>query len=226
MAVAGHQDKRLIDMRRLRTAGIGVVAATLFAAGSAAPASAQQMSEKSVRTLMEYAWALTPDRFTKPNGETIDIDRKKRAEIEVPLNVAGEVIRVGRLSAHAQMCDLPVEHTNNYRSLMYRESLKKKWTEQQMVFMNQLHLVTVMLLTGKLRLIEREEGKEPKVIEESVGKEAKSCTPEQAEKVKQAIVAYVNSGPPMQTRSAAGGPVPAPANGAQATTATPAAAKK
>jgi hypothetical protein len=209
-------------MRRLMTAGIGVVAATLLAAGGAGSASAQQMSEKSIRTLMEYAWALTPDRFTKPNGETIEIDRKKRAEIEVPIDTAGEVIRVGRLSAHAQMCDLPVEHTNNYRSLMYRESLKKKWSEQQMVFMNQLHLVTVMLLTGKLRLIEREEGKEPKVIEESVGKEAKSCTPEQAEKVKQAITAYVSSGPAMQTRSAAGGPVPA----APATTATPTAAKK
>jgi hypothetical protein len=213
-------------MRRLTTAGIGVVTAMLLAAGAAAPASAQQMSEKSVRTLMEYAWALTPDRFTKPNGETIEIDRKKRSEIEVPLDTAGEVIRVGRLSAHAQMCDLSVEHTNNYRSLMYRESLKEKWSEQQMVFMNQLHLVTVMLLTGKLRLIEREEGKEPKVLEENVAKQAKSCTPEQAEKVRQAVVAYVKSGPPMQTRSAAGGPAPAPATAAPATTATPAAAKK
>lgn len=213
-------------MRRLTTAGIGVVTATLLAAGAATPAASQQMSEKSIRTLMEYAWALTPDRFTKPNGETIEIDRKKRAEVEVPLDTAGEVIRVGRLSAHAQMCDLPVEHTNNYRSLMYRESLKKKWSEQQMVFMNQLHLVTVMLLTGKLRLIEREEGKEPKVLEENAAKQTKSCTPEQAEKVRQAVVAYVKSGPPMQTRSAAGGPGPAPAPATGSTTATPAAAKK
>jgi hypothetical protein len=157
---------------------------------------------------MEYAWALTPERFTKPNGEVITVDRKNRKGIEVPLPQAREVIKVGRLSAHAWTCDLPVEQTNNYRSLMNRENLKKKWTEQQLLYMNQLHLVTVMLLTGKLELVEDGETKKPKLRNDKTAK--KSCTPEQREKVKEAIGAYMASGPPLARKpsSAAGGPVP------------------
>ncbi|MGE3709575.1 MAG: hypothetical protein AB7G35_07880, partial [Hyphomicrobiaceae bacterium] len=60
-------------------------------------------------------------------------------------------------------------------------------------------------------------------IEDGKKTEVKSCTPEQKEKVKQAILAYVKSGPPLPLIStAAGGPAPAGA----AASATPAAAKK
>ena len=105
---------------------------------------------------MDYAWAITPDRFTKPNGQTVEIDRNNRKIAEVPLDTAREIIRVGRLSAHAQVCDLKEEHAANFRTLMAREAIKKKWSEQQFVFMNQLHMVTVMMLTGQLKLIESE----------------------------------------------------------------------
>ena len=177
------------------------------------------MSQKSVETLMEYAWAITPDRFTKPNGVTVEIDRNNRKVTEVPLDTARDVIRTGRLSAHAQVCDLKEEHAANYRTMMAREAIKKKWSEQQMVYINQLHLVTVMLLTGKLKLIEREDGKEPQVIEENVGKTA-TCTPEQKIKVRDAVMAYLKSGPQIAPADLAGG---GPAPGAQpAPAATPA----
>ena len=74
------------------------------------PVNAQELSEKATRTFMEYAWSLTPEAFTKPNGETIQIDKKKKAEVMVPLEVAREVILAGRLSAHAQVCELAQEH--------------------------------------------------------------------------------------------------------------------
>ena len=70
-------------------AAVAVVAAT--------PVGAQELSEKATRTFMEYAWTLTPERFTKPNGETILIDKTKRDAVLVPLDVAREVIRAGRL---------------------------------------------------------------------------------------------------------------------------------
>jgi hypothetical protein len=202
-----------IEMRKQLKAGW---VATLLLAGSTmvvAGARAQEMSQKSVETLMEYAWAITPDRFTKPNGQTVEIDRNNRPQVEVPLDTAREVIRVGRLSAHAQVCDLKEEHTANFRTMMAREAIKKKWSEQQFVFMNQLHMVTVMLLTGQLKLIEREEGKEAQVAEETVGKKA-TCTPEQRLKVKEAVTAYLKSGPqlvPDPPPTAAGGPAPMPA---------------
>lgn len=212
-----------IEMRMLFSVGWAAVALLAGPALMGAQAQAQEPSQKSIETLMDYAWAITPDRFTKPNGQTVEIDRNNRKAVEVPFDTAREIVRVGRLSAHAQQCDLKEEHIANFRTMMAREAVKKKWTEQQMVFMNQLHIVTVMLLTGQLKVIESETGKDGKdvqVAEETVGKKA-TCTPEQKAKVKEAVTAYLKAGPQLTAaESAGGGPVTAP----PVPTATPASA--
>ncbi len=164
------------------------------------PAQAQGLSDASVRKIMDYAWAFTPDRFTQPSGETIEIDKKKRDAVIVPLDTAKEVIKVGRLSAHAQMCLLIEEQVLNHRSLMKREHNKKKWSPQQMVYINQLHLITVMLLTGKVGLEEKGEGKKAITRTKTSKKQRKTCTPEEAAKVKQRILDYVKGGPPVKFR--------------------------
>lgn len=194
----------------------GVVSlAVLLPAG----AMAQDLSEKAVKSFMDYAWSLTPQQFSKPDGTTIQIDKKKRDEVMVPVDVARDVIKVGRLSAHAQVCDLRDEQRANHLSLMKREEGKNKWTQQQLVYMSQLHLTTVMLLTGKIRLVEKgDDGKEV-VIEEEKKEPTKSCTDEQKAKVKEMILTYVKSGP--QTAASEPAPIPAAAGAAAA-----AAAKK
>src|SRR5476649_503868 len=122
----------------MRRAGIGLACAALLAVGAAVPASAQQeLSEKATRAFMEYAWSLTPEAFTKPNGETIQIDKSKKAEVMIPLDVARDVIHAGRLSAHAQVCELSKEQADNHNSLMRREVQSKRWTPQQIVYINQ-----------------------------------------------------------------------------------------
>lgn len=215
-----------IEMRKLFSAGWAAVALLASPAllDQRVQAQEKEMGQKSVETLMDYAWAITPDRFTKPNGVTVDIDRSNRKAAEVPLDTAREIIRVGRLSAHAQVCDLKEEHAANFRTLMGREAVKKKWTEQQFVYMNQLHMVTVMLLTGQLKVIESEEGKDGKdvqVAEETVSKRA-TCTPEQRAKVKEAVAAYLKAGPQvLPADAAAGGPVPAAPGAPPAPVATP-----
>ena len=198
------------EMRKLLTMGWAAAALLAGPVLAAAPGQAQEMSQKSVEKLMEYAWAITPDRFTKPNGQTVEIDRTKPETAQVPFDTAREIIRVGRLSAHAQVCDLKEEHATNFRTMMAREAIKKKWSEQQFVFMNQLHMVTVMLLTGQLKVIETEEkdGKEVQVNEENVSKKA-SCPPDQKAKVKEALSAYLKSGPQLAPADpAAGGAAP------------------
>jgi hypothetical protein len=84
----------------------------------------------------------------------------------VPLDVAREVIRVARLSAYAQLCELPEEQRANFQTFMRREEAKSKWTDQQMLFINQLHLFTVMTLTGKVALVEKD-GDKQVVVQES-----------------------------------------------------------
>jgi hypothetical protein len=167
----------------------------------AAPASAQELSEKATRAFMQYAWSLTPEAFTKPNGETVQIDKSKPDEVMIPLDVAQQVIRTGRLSAHAQVCDLAQEQSDNHNSLMRREIERKRWTPQQVVYINQLHLTVVMLLTGRIKLVENDTGKEV-VVEESKTASA-TCSAEQKQKVKELIAAYVKSGPALASSSAA-----------------------
>ncbi|MEL6216392.1 MAG: hypothetical protein AAFQ99_12040, partial [Pseudomonadota bacterium] len=130
---------------RSRSRFCAAFAVLALAIGLGAPGSAnaqQQLREESVRTFMDYAWALTPAKFTTPNGKSIVIDRNKRDEMTVPVDDARKVILVGRLTAHAQMCELGELQVLNYQSLMRRMRASEKWTDQQLVFINQLHLTT------------------------------------------------------------------------------------
>jgi hypothetical protein len=149
---------------------------------------------------MEYAWQLTPAAFTKPDGTTIQIDKKKRGDVMVPLDVARKVIRAGRLSAHAQVCELAQDQSDNHNSLMRRHLQSKKWTPQQIVYINQLHLTTVMLLTGRIMLVEKQGDKEVVVEEEK--RKAQTCSEEQKQKVKELIAAYVKSEPSLASKAA------------------------
>jgi len=161
---------------------------------SSMPANAQQLSEKAVKTFVQYAWALTPQKFTKPDGESIMIDKSKPKDVKVPIDDAREVIMAGRLTAHAQICKLAEDQVRNYQSLMRREEASKRWSDQQIVFINQLHLTTVMLLTGQIKLVEKKDGGKDVVVYE--GKKAtKTCTDEQRAKVKKLIEEYVASEP-------------------------------
>lgn len=178
----------------MKKAGMSLAGAVVLAVTLAAPAvSAQELSEKSVKAFMDYAWALTPAQFTKPDGEKVLIDKKKREEAMVPTDVAREVIKVGRISAHAQVCELTEDQLKNYRSLMLREVDKKKWSPQQLIYISQLHLTTVMMLTGKIKLVEKDGGKEVSVEEHKAP--VQTCAAEQKQKVKELIEAYVKAGP-------------------------------
>ncbi len=185
----------------MRMAGWTWACGALLAAGAVlAPANAQELSEKATQTFMEYAWQLTPAAFTKPDGTTIQIDKKKKGDVMVPLDVARKIIRAGRLSAHAQVCELAQDQSDNHNSLMRRHLQSKKWTPQQLVYINQLHLTTVMLLTGRIMLVERQGDKEVVVEEEK--RKAQTCSDEQKQKVKEMIAAYVKSGPSLTKKAA------------------------
>ncbi len=196
----------------------GVAGALLV--GLASSAVAQDISENTVKAFMNYAWSMTPAKFTKPDGKVVEIDKKQREKVEVAVDIAREIIRAGRLTAHAQLCDLGELQVLNYRSLMKREIEKKKWSEQQMIYINQLHLTTVMLLTGKIKeIVEGDAGEKRPVVEDTRAADAKSCTDEQRKKVSELISAYLKTGPTVTLDSAP--PIAATAPGA-ATPAAPA----
>jgi hypothetical protein len=213
-------------MRMNARAGILFAGACVLAMGGpVAPASAQELSEKAINSFMDYAWSLTPQQFSKPDGSVIQIDKKKKEEVMIPVDVAREVIKAGRLSAHAQVCKLGDEQIENHRALMRHEESKKKWSQQQMVYISQLHLTTVMLLTGKIKLVEKEGDKEV-VVDEGKAPPAQTCSQEQAKKVAEMIKGYVDANPRPAAPAASATATAAPAPAAAAATTTGSTAPK
>jgi hypothetical protein len=182
-------------MGKAANAGVALICASAVVAALLGPALAQnkELSDKSVLTLMRYAWGMVPEKFTTPLGKTIIVDKAHASESIVPLDVAREVIRVARLSAYAQLCELPEEQRANYQTLMRREEAKK-WSDQQMLFINQLHLFTVMTLTGKVQLIEKD-GDKQVVVQEGKPLKTESCTDTERKKIQDQIMTYVNAAP-------------------------------
>ncbi len=200
-----------VQMRKLRMTlgawgfdvlarGLGV--AMVLAAGvGAAAAQGKDLSDKSIGTLMDYAWAITPAKFTLPDGKTIEVDKNNREAAMVPIETARDVVRAGRLSANAQICGLNEEQAANYQTMIGRERAKSKWSDQQTLYISQLHLFTVMMLTGKVAVVAREdEGKDVKVEDTSKAeeklKQTPTCSEAEREKVKAQILAYIGTEAP------------------------------
>ena len=188
---------------------MALVWAAALIGGSAAPALAQakELSDKSVLTLMRYAWGMVPNKFTTPLGKTIEVDKTKPSESIVPMETAREVIRTARLSAYAQLCDLLEEQRANFQTLMRREEAKSKWTDQQMLFINQLHLFTVMTLTGKVALVEKD-GDKQVVVQEGKPAKTGTCSDTEKKKVQDQIMAFVSTNPIPAPAAAAAAPAP------------------
>jgi hypothetical protein len=207
-------------------AGVMLFWAGAFMASVAGPAFAQnkELSDKSVLTLMRYAWGMVPEKFTTPTGKTIIVDKSKASEAIVPLDIAREVIRVARLSAYAQLCELAEEQRANFQTFMRREDAKSKWTDQQMLFINQLHLFTVMTLTGKVQLVEKD-GDKQVIVQESRPLKTESCTDTERKKVQEQVMTFVNSAPPPGSPAAAAIAAP-PSQPAKRAEPTPTSQKK
>jgi hypothetical protein len=181
----------------------GLVGAVALAglATSVAGQAQGKLSDKSVTTLMDYAWQILPSKFTTPAGKVIEVDKTKREANSVPMDSGREIIRVAYSSAQAQVCELWEEQQANFDALMRRELERKKWTEQQMLYITTLHRMTIHAVAGKLRV--EEKAGELKVLLEPIKPGEGKCTDEQKAKVKEAIVAYINIDAPAQQKGAA-----------------------
>ena len=182
----------------------GVAWAVALAVGPAsASAQNKELSDKSVTVLMHYAWTMTPTKFTTPTGKVIEVDKSKKNDVVVPLDVARDVIKVARLTAFAQLCDLPEEQAANYQTFMRREEAKAKWTDQQLLYISQLHLFTVMTMTGKIQVVQ-EEGDKQVIVQE--GKSLKNGRPARTPRSRKSTprcTAFINAPPPAQAATAA-----------------------
>lgn len=168
----------------------GVVCIAVFAL--AAPAvAADKLSDKSITVLMDWAWKTLPNKFTTPEGKVIVVDRAKKNEVVVPIDVARHIIEIARLSAHAQICGLVDKQVLNYQTLMRAEEQKKTWTDQQMLYIHNLHTFTVQLLAGGMKITIQENDT---TIEKDSNPQAEiECSDDQKKNVEQEIDKYIAS---------------------------------
>jgi hypothetical protein len=171
---------------------LGTAVALSMSAGTLAQTTGKELSENSVQTLMNYAWTILPARFTSPTGKVIVVDKEhKYKETVVPLDVAREIIKVGYMSAQAQLCDMLDEQVMNYEALMRREIAKKTWTDQQLLYITTLHRMTIHMAAGKLRVTDKDG--EHQVMLEPIEPSKDTCSDERRTKVKETITAFVKS---------------------------------
>ena len=193
-------------MKRNMTSARTFIGVALATGLSTAPALSKELSDKSVSVLMNYAWSIMPNKFTTPAGKVIDVDKTKMEAVIVPTDVARQVIQVARITAQAQICQLPEEATANYRALMTLENSRKKWSDQQELYISQLHLFTVMWLSGKVKLVEKDGDKEV-VISENKSPSEQTCTDGEKTKIRDEITGYLKQvtaqlPPPVATKNA------------------------
>jgi len=171
---------------------LAVAVATLcLYAGSASAQDSSELSKKTVNVITSFALTTIPSEIKRPDGSVMKIDKSDMSKIVVPVEDARRVIRVARLSAHAQMCDLPQLQAQNYLTMMRQERAKDRWTEEQLLFINRLHLFTVMWLSGNVKFVDSGDGsKEPEIISDP--DESKyECSDEDRQQVRAAIENYL-----------------------------------
>jgi len=190
----------MIKSRRARYAA-GLITSLFLAAAMVQTSTAakgdeqgEQLSVKSVKLITGFALSTIPSEIKQPDGTVMKIDKQNLENILLPLDDARRIIMVARNSAHAQMCDMPELQAENYLAMMRAEQSKKKWSKEQMLFINRLHLFTVMWLTGNVKFTDKGDGqKEPEVISEPDQNAQKDCGDDEKQKVKANIEAFLQS---------------------------------
>ncbi len=157
----------------------------------------KELKDESVITLMNYAWTILPTKFTTPERKTIEVDKTKRDAL-VPVDVGRDIIKVGYISAQAQMCEMWDEQNANFSALMAKEQAKKTWTDQQLLYITTLHRLTIHFAAGKMRLVEKGTD-ELQIFLEPIEPTKGACTDDKRRSINQTIATYVKSSPIAKT---------------------------
>ncbi|MFV0295098.1 MAG: hypothetical protein ACK5JT_03140 [Hyphomicrobiaceae bacterium] len=174
--------------------GVALAAATVMlgSVGLGRQAEAKELSDKSVKVLMDYAWQILPSKFTMPDRRVVEVDKKnKKQETMIPPDVAREVIKVGYLSAQAQLCEMWEEQAQNYDAMIHLQQIKHHWTQQQLLYITTLHRMTIHMAAGKLKVTDKKG--ERSVELEPIEPSKKTCNDEKRAKVKAEVAANVKA---------------------------------
>lgn len=189
-----------------------LAAAALGITGTAAAAqttASKELSDRSVKVLMEYAWTILPAKFTSPDNRVVEVDKKnKKKETVVPTDIGREVIKVGYVSAQAQLCEMWEEQVQNFDAMIRIQRSKHNWTDQQLLYITTLHRMTIHMAAGKLKVTEKEG--EQIVSLEPIEPSKDTCNDEKRKKVKEVVLAQIEAAKAVPAPKRAAAPAQAP----------------
>ncbi len=195
--------------------------------GTADGAPKDKLSDSAVRVMATFAWSVMPDEVPGVDGKLVKLDKSNPQKFFIPIEDTRRVIKVATRSAYAEACNLLDLEKANYQTMIKSEAARRIWSPEQLLFINSLHMFAVSYFTGNISMTEKpdtaatpEAGTEPADTgAQSAGDQTPAagqpgpqyitpkkldCPPEQKEKVRQSITAYVQaaglsptpSGPP------------------------------
>ena len=137
----------------------------------------KDLSDKAVRIMSALATKLVRAKEKDSKGQVLEIDKSKPETFMIPLDDARYVIKMGRVSAHAHICRLLELEAKNYLTMMAVERARKKWTKPQLIFINRLHLFTVMWMSGsaEITVSDKTTEKKTKLDVEKANKKAEAA---------------------------------------------------
>jgi hypothetical protein len=163
----------------------------LMAAGGAA--MAEELNDKMVNWLMNYAAAGMLPKYTTQEGKVVTIDRTKPDEFLIPVEDARQVVKVAYNTARAQICHLKDKEDANVEALLKHVAAAKKWSDKQVLYIRQLQLFVVQITVGSVTI--RQVDDQNHVLQVLPApdnlKKPKPCTPEEAKDLSDKIDAYV-----------------------------------
>jgi hypothetical protein len=196
-------------MKQLRYGIIGVIAMAvclsadavshLQAQGQSAQGKTAAVAEKAapgdpslktVKILIGETITLIPSEITKPDGTVVKFDKSDLNKIIVPYEDAVRIIKVANMSAEANLCDMPEVEAQNWDALRTHEIAKKKWSDQQLFFINRLHFLVVVTRTGKYQVVAEGDSKEKSTAATVDMTKKPTCTEAEKNDIRNKLEAY------------------------------------
>lgn len=179
--------KTLFSMGYVFVLGLGLVLSLASSVAAQEAKKKKSPSDRTVRVIMGWAFAAVPETV-KRGGKEVKLDRTNPKDFYIPVEDARRVIRVSIRSVNADLCGLNKMEAQNFLKLMSSEKALKKWTPNQMTFIQQLHIATGLVMTGSSTA-----GKDAEKNDDgaSDARHKYKCSAEERERIRAAVEAYI-----------------------------------
>lgn len=149
------------------------------------PLAAQELSDKSIAVIADYAWQLFPKRCTFKDGTSIVIDRSQQPQYQTLEEATRLAVAAGRMISHLEVCGFDKKSFRDYWCAHWAKTPNELEgaSYRQKIWLHQVQFTTRLFLTGRLKLVEKAGKKE--VLLDAKAKPNSTCSAENKQKVQE-----------------------------------------